>query len=74
MMKKEEKGIVVKVSRCPCCHEDDEAEPIYTFTKGQARGGVNAPSVDVCSPFLKGALDLKGKFPRKIRIIFEEVT
>ena len=64
-MKKE--GMVVTVKRCRCCVENGVAEPIYTFTKGKQE-------VDVCSPYLKDSgLNLKGKFPRRVRVLFQEI-
>ena len=67
-MKKE--GMVVTVSRCKCCSPSGDTS-IYIFTKGR---GINSDSVNVCTPFLKGSgLDLKGKFPRKVRVIFQEM-
>jgi hypothetical protein len=67
---KKKKGMVVRVGRCKCCRGEEEG-PIYTFTKGR---GAEGGEVDVCGPFLKDSgLDLKGKFPRKVRVIFEEI-
>ena len=67
-MKKE--GMVVTLSKCGCCKDEDD-ESIYIFTRGR---GINSDSVQVCRPYLKDSgLNLKGKFPRKIRVIFQEI-